>query len=164
MKALNGRKLLMAFWIVVGVSVAVNYTFGTGSFLGKVVSSLPGLIWFLYPAIAVAAFSSRLDRPRMAVAVLLLGSTIGGFFLLHMMQRVDALSSGQKITAACGLVLVLLPFVVAGLKLNPRNGGPRSVNMNRLLFILAMFLFPFLGAYVHNKLRAAGSIALSDAR
>ena len=153
--ATSGYHLLVVFWfvfVVTGACAAVPARQSTAVGVATQLALL--LFWVGYP---VVIFRCLVEGQRgCRGASLLLGVIILGCWLSVFGATDVGGPVRDMLLPVVGAVLVFSPFVAASVALtNAERRSQMDSNAGVVLTALALFSFPFFGAYVHDRFRRA---------
>lgn len=153
--AKSGRQLLFVFWVlflVAGACAVVPASQST--VVGVVTQLILGLFWFGYPVALFRCLSE--GRRGGGGALLLLGAIAIGYWLSVFASTDGGGTVWGVVAPVVGAVLVFSPFVAGAVALkNAEHRAQLKSQAGVVLTALALFAFPFFGAYVHERFRRA---------
>lgn len=151
----SGRQVLAMFWVVflvAGVSAAAPAQPST--VFGIVTQLALGLFWFGYPIALYRCLSA--DKHSNSGVVLLVAAIALGYSLSVFASSESGSGVWGVVAPASGVVLVFSPFVAGAVALkNAENQARLKSAAGVAVTALALFAFPFFGAYVHERFRRA---------
>jgi len=149
----SGRSLLTAFWAAFVVSALADaLPMPLSGVLGTLGQFCLAVIWIGYP---IGLFHCFAKRKKRVIGVLLItcGAIVGYGLSVFVYDRGGSLAT-STVAPIVGAALILVPFIAGAHALKDGERRAQIGNTANVgITALALFGFPFSGAYVHERFR-----------